>query len=124
MTVTKEECINHVSKRLGTRLRKLKGEDITMKKTKTGKTLKRSLLGGKNKLTDDVIDKLTSYYGQAVRHNVGKTVQSLRNDIIATFYHCSSIDENPRHLSCPIGSDSRLGASTIKPLHGPNATVT
>lgn len=104
--VEKEECINHVSKRLGTRLRKLKAEDVEVKETKTGKTYKRSVLGGKDKLTDNTISKLTSYYGQAVRRNIGRTVEDLRKDILSTYYHCSSTDENPRHSSCPEGTDS------------------
>ena len=104
--VKKEECINHVSKRLGTRLRKLKAEEVVEKQTKTGKTFRRSLLGGKNKLTDFVIDKLTNYYGQAVRRNVGKTTQMLRQDILSTFYHVSSTDAFPRHIYCPEGVNS------------------
>ena len=36
--VIKEECINHVSKRLGTRLRKLKKDLRVAKETKTEKT--------------------------------------------------------------------------------------
>lgn len=54
VTVTKEECINHVSKRLGTRLRQIKEQETIHIKTKTGKILK-SLLGVKNK-RDKLID--------------------------------------------------------------------
>lgn len=36
--VVKEHCVNHVAKRLGTRLRKLKSEYVEVKKTKTGTT--------------------------------------------------------------------------------------
>lgn len=39
----KEECVNHVSKRLGTRLRKLKKELSTSITTKTGKEVRRSV---------------------------------------------------------------------------------
>ena len=42
--VSKEECINHVSKRLGTRLRNLKKDLREPTKTKTGKTVMRSKL--------------------------------------------------------------------------------
>lgn len=50
-SVVKEECINHVQKRMGTRLRNLK-EELKVKTTKTGKVMKRSLVGGKHQLTD------------------------------------------------------------------------
>ncbi|GFU14070.1 uncharacterized protein TNCV_2536211 [Trichonephila clavipes] len=56
-SVTKLECIGHIQKRVGSRLRKLK------KNTKG--------LGGKGKLTDKFIDKLQNYYGIAIRRNVG-----------------------------------------------------
>lgn len=41
--VTKEECINHVSKRMGARLRKLKKETYEVITTKTGNEMKRSI---------------------------------------------------------------------------------
>ena len=49
--VVKEECINHVGKRMGTRLRELQKENVIVKETKTGKRFKRSVLGGSNMLT-------------------------------------------------------------------------
>ncbi|KAK4322815.1 hypothetical protein Pmani_006480 [Petrolisthes manimaculis] len=70
--VQKEECINHVSKRLGTRLRKLKKEMTTTVTTKTGKVMKKSVLGGAGQLTDNVINKLTRYFGKAIRGNKDK----------------------------------------------------
>ena len=55
----KEECINHVAKRLGTALRKLAASG-----KKAGVTL-----GGRGfgKLKQTTINKLTAYYGKAVR---------------------------------------------------------
>ncbi|GFU85425.1 uncharacterized protein TNCV_2387291 [Trichonephila clavipes] len=52
-SVTKYECIGHVQKRVGARLRKLKS--------------KNKNLSGKGKLTDSFIDRLQNYYGIAVR---------------------------------------------------------
>lgn len=104
--VEKHECINHVSKRLGTRLRKLKAEEVEHKETKTGKKYKKSVLSGKNKLTDFVIDKLTRYYGQSIRRNVNKTIEEMRRDTLAKLYHCSSTDEKPQHELCPVGESS------------------
>lgn len=100
--VTKEECVNHVSKRLGARLRKLREES----KEETASGRKRTTIGGKNKLTDKVIEKLTFYYGQAIRRNITGTTQAMQKDILASFYHCSSTDSDPRHGFCPLGKDS------------------
>ncbi|KYN01367.1 hypothetical protein ALC62_07840 [Cyphomyrmex costatus] len=53
--VTKKECIGHVQKRMGTRLRNLR---------KGAKNL-----GGRGKLTGKLIDELSIYYGLAIRRN-------------------------------------------------------
>ena len=55
----KYECIGHVQKRMGCRLRKRR------------KNVKG--LGGAGKLTDKMIDKLQNYYGISIRQNTGKT---------------------------------------------------
>lgn len=44
--------------------------------------MKKGVLDGKHRLTNHVIDKLTSYYGASIRRNKGKTVADLRIDII------------------------------------------
>jgi hypothetical protein len=104
--IIKEECVNHVCKRLGTRLRKLKADHFQMVETKAGRLQKRSLLGGQSKLTDPVINKLTSYFGIAIRNNKDKTAKEMREAILASYFHCSSTDNNQRHHLCPIGEDS------------------
>ncbi|KAK3877044.1 hypothetical protein Pcinc_018223 [Petrolisthes cinctipes] len=58
--VIKEEYLNHISKRLGTRLRALKIKLSEVVQTKTGKEMMKSKLGGIGKLT--VTDKLAGYY--------------------------------------------------------------
>jgi hypothetical protein len=83
--VSKKECIDHVQKRMGTRLRNLR------KKTKN--------LGGKGKLTMKLIDQLTIYYGLAIRRN-SNSLENMRNEIWATLYHKMSTDENPQHEKC------------------------
>lgn len=61
--IKKLECIGHIQKRMGTRLRKLKSDN-------KGIVLSDGLkLGGKNRLTSAVIDQLQTYYGQAIRTN-------------------------------------------------------
>ncbi|XP_071652157.1 uncharacterized protein [Temnothorax longispinosus] len=89
ITVNKKECIGHVQKRMGTRLRECK------KKNKG--------LGGKGKLTGK-IDKLTVYYGLAIRRNYDST-ENMKTAIWATYAHYSSTNENPKHDLCPAGAE-------------------
>ncbi|GFY09522.1 uncharacterized protein TNCV_4322011 [Trichonephila clavipes] len=89
--VTKLECIGHIQKRVGSRLRKLK------KNTKG--------LGGKGKLTDKFIDKLHNYYGIAIHSNVG-CLEKMQSAVIAASFHCCSSNQNPMHGQCPTGKDN------------------
>ncbi|EZA54492.1 hypothetical protein X777_05747 [Ooceraea biroi] len=88
--VIKSECVGHVEKRMGTRLRNIK---------------KEKKLGGRGKLTDARITKLTKYYGLAIRRNVN-SVQDMKRAIKATLDHLTSTDKNPKHKNCPPGNES------------------
>lgn len=80
IAIVKKECVGHVQKRMGSRLRECK-------KANPG-------IGGKNKLTAKLVDKLSLYYGLAIqRHNTSK--DDMKTAIWATFYHYSSTDNNP-----------------------------
>lgn len=104
--MNKLECVGHVQKRVGTRLRNLK-------KTQKG-------LGGKGKLTNKIIDKLQNYYGIAIRSN--STVSEMKKAIHATLFHVASSKKNNYHVHCPTGesswcrfnSDKATGLSTFK----------
>ena len=72
--VVKYECIDHVQKRVGNRLRKL------------NKTVK-----GLSGLTDSVIDKLQSYYGMAIRSN-DNDLQGMKSPVAAVMFHAASTD--------------------------------
>jgi hypothetical protein len=89
--IHKEECVNHVGKRLGTALRNLR---------------KAKKLGGRGegRLTDKVIDKLQIYYTRAIRKNVGNPEQ-MHKDVLCTLLHHTSTDETPRHRFCPPGDE-------------------
>ncbi|KAJ8673762.1 hypothetical protein QAD02_011490 [Eretmocerus hayati] len=95
--ISKEECLNHVAKRLTTGLRQVvavsKSQGIT--------------LGGKAKgaLTNRVITQLGSYYRSAIVRN-RNNVNQMQKDIMATLTHCSSTDEKPNHFKCPKGKSS------------------
>lgn len=90
LIVKKKECVGHVEKRMGSRLR-------NVKKTKK--------LGGKGKLTDKLIKELTIFYGLAIRRHPD-SVDDMYNAVWATFYHKISTNENPQHMYCPAGSQS------------------
>ncbi|KAK4316638.1 hypothetical protein Pmani_012217 [Petrolisthes manimaculis] len=89
--VEKQECINHVSKRLGTALLQAK---------KVGK------LGGRKKgaLTQDKVMRLAHYFGKAIKQDT--TVEDMKKDIFATLRHCQSTDAKPQHSTCPDGKYS------------------
>ncbi|GFT72603.1 uncharacterized protein TNCV_974491 [Trichonephila clavipes] len=100
--IEKLECIGHVMKRMGTRLRRLKAQ-------LKGQILSDgNCLSWKNRLTEHEIDNLRSYYGSAIRRN-HSSVQNMRQAIWAIFLHKLSTDEYPQHGFCPIGEDSWCG---------------
>ena len=100
--VQKEECVNHVARRLGTRLRKLKQDDFTVITTKSGKKMKRSVLRGAKKLTDIVIESMQRYFKKAISDYQNKSVTAMRDAIMASFYHaCSSDTATHLHNLCP-----------------------
>lgn len=109
--LAKLECVGHVQKRVGTRLRNLK------------KTVKN--LGGKGKLTNKTIDKLQNYYGIAVRANSGD-LEGMKSGIHAALFHVASSKKNLWHDHCPKGesswcryqSDKATGCNTYKPGPG------
>lgn len=91
--VEKKECVGHVQKRMGARLRKAKKEN-------------KGIGGrGAGKLTDKVINELSLYYGLAIRRN-SNSVEDMKRDVWATYFHKSSTDENPQHMNCPPGPSS------------------
>ncbi|KAK8748456.1 hypothetical protein OTU49_016156, partial [Cherax quadricarinatus] len=103
--VAKEECINHYAKRLRKRLTSLVKLHYTEKQLRTGKKRKQ-YHQKKGMLTDFVIDKLAQYFQKNLRENRGSDVVTMRNGILASFFHCSSTDDNPQHQLCPPGSAS------------------
>ncbi|XP_065069807.1 uncharacterized protein LOC135694862 [Rhopilema esculentum] len=102
ISIEKKECVGHVQKRLGSRLRKLK-VSYGKKKLGDGKTI-----GGRGRLTEKLIDKMQNYYGLAIRKNKGN-LDRMANDTLAGLYHISSNANNPRHDLCPKGKESWCG---------------
>ena len=108
-SIKKIECVNHVTKRMGTALRTL------VEKRKAQKLP----IGGRGKLTDDRIKKLTNYYGRAIKDNAG-TLKAMEDAVWASFFHTLSTDDDPHHERCPAGRQSwcfykRAEASSAAP---------
>ncbi len=82
--ITKKECVGHVQKRLGTRLRKLKSS-YTKRKLSGGKSI-----GGRGRLTDKMIDTMQNDYGLAIRQNK-HNLQGMINDVKAGHHLAISI---------------------------------
>ena len=100
LKVKKRECIGHVQKRVGYRLRELK------KRVKG--------LGGRGKLTKRVIDKLQNYFGIAIRSNVGN-LEGMKKSVLASLFHVASSEKASYHSAyCPKGPDSWCAAQKDK----------
>ncbi|KAK3887685.1 hypothetical protein Pcinc_003549 [Petrolisthes cinctipes] len=89
--IIKEECKNHLHKRVASRLFSLKRSMREKKETATGKVLV---------LTDATIKTLQWYYLVAVNRHIGGNWKDLKVDIMSPFFHCTSTDSNPRHGLC------------------------
>ena len=63
------------------------------------------LISGKGRLTDDVINKLTIYYGNALRKH-SDSLQDMQCAVWAIFYHTRATDTEPTHEFCPTGLTS------------------
>lgn len=93
--VTKEECVNHVQKRMGTQLRNFPKQRPAGSES----------LSGRGRLTGDLVNKLTSYYGWAIKSHKGD-VPAMHNAVMATYHHVTSNDAVSNHSLCPTGPDS------------------
>ncbi|XP_077539636.1 uncharacterized protein LOC144152274 [Haemaphysalis longicornis] len=62
-------------------------------------------LGGKGRLTGDLVTKLSSYYGWALKSHSGD-VRAMHKAVMATYHHITSNDTVSNHSLCPPGPDS------------------
>ena len=98
--VEKHECVNQVTKQMGSALRRLLREY-------KGKRLndEKSLGDAGGGLTILRCDSIQSFYGKCIRENKGN-VDKMSKEIKAIFYHYSSTADFPRHDHCPDGDSS------------------
>ena len=97
--VRKVECVGHIQKRMGGRLRRKK-RDLKGKKLTDGKTI-----GGRGRLSDSLIDTFQRYYGKALRQNKGD-LPGMEKAVKAIWHHYASTEDNPLHEYCPEGPGS------------------
>ena len=99
-TIVKSECVGHVQKRVGARLRSLK-------QSYKGKLLvDKKRFTGVGRMTDKVINTLQNYYGMCIRQNKGD-LYGMKKSVASLIHHCSEDDnDDNRHKYCPATGDS------------------
>lgn len=97
--IEKLECVGHVQKRMGTRLRTLKTK-LGKNKLSDGKTI-----GGQGRLTGSAIQQITTYYGLAIRRNTN-SLTKMKQAVWALYFHLISCDSEPAHGLCPKDEDT------------------
>lgn len=93
--IVKEDCINHVAKRMWTAIDRLK------KDAKNSDTP----LTGKGRITKTAHDKLAAYYACALRDNA-PDVDKMKAAVYASLFHSVSTNDDPHHTHCPKGPKS------------------
>ena len=82
----KLECVGHVQKQLGSRLRSLKKQAGRLEDGKS--------LSGTGQLSEKKINKLQVYYGDAIRDN-SHNLQAMQNAVMAIWHHSQTMNESP-----------------------------
>ncbi|GFT42298.1 uncharacterized protein TNCV_1786151 [Trichonephila clavipes] len=100
--VEKLECVGHVQKRMGTRLRNI------LKMSKGIKLSDGKNISGRGRLTLKEVDSIQHYYRLAIRKNLS-SVEDMKRAIWAIYFHKLSTEDNPQHALCPLGEDSWCG---------------
>lgn len=88
--IVKEDCINHIAKRMFNSLEKVKSEN-------------KALLN--RKLTQPKIVKITNIYAANLKYNA-PNVDKMKNGVLGGFFHMLSTDSAPNHKFCPDGEKS------------------
>ncbi|GFX66216.1 uncharacterized protein TNCV_341911 [Trichonephila clavipes] len=100
--VEKLECVGHVQKRMGTRLRNI------LKMSKGIKLSDGKNISGRGRLTLKEVDSIQHYYRLAIRKNLS-SVEDMKRAIWAIYFHKLSTEDNPQHALCPLSEDSWCG---------------
>lgn len=107
VTITKEECVGHVQKRLGSSLRNLR-KSLKGQKLEDGK-----FITGQGRLTDTIIEILQTDNGNAIRTH-SNDLEGMAKAIWAGLCHWASSADNLMHMHCPTGPDSWCGWQRVQ----------
>ena len=102
--VRKLDCVGHVHKRMGTNLRKYVDASKRLVMEDGGS------VGGKGRLTKVAMNRLGTYYGYAIKRNLGN-VAAMKRDILAVLYHScrpKNVDDAMRKKSTKKPSDGHV----------------
>ena len=100
--IEKAECVGHVQKRVGTRLRKFKSDCKDLMPSSYYENKKEKVKKMTFYLTHKFINRLQNYYGIAIRSSCKTSVPEMRKAVGAVLFHCSeAVDSNSRHQFCP-----------------------
>ncbi|GFW64163.1 uncharacterized protein TNCV_708681 [Trichonephila clavipes] len=88
--VEKLECVGHVQKRMGTRLRNI------LKMSKGIKLSDGKNISRRGRLTLKEVDSIQHYYGLAIRKNLS-SVEDMKRAIWAIYFHKLCTEDNPQH---------------------------
>ncbi|GFT68062.1 uncharacterized protein TNCV_713991 [Trichonephila clavipes] len=102
--VEKLDCVGHVQKRMGRRLRNI------LKMSKGIKLSDGKNISGRGRLTLKEVDSIQHYYGLAIRKNLS-SVEDMKRAIWAIYFHKLSTQDNPQHALCPLVF---VGIETLK----------
>ena len=90
--VKKIDCVGHVHKRMGANLRNWLDTNKKVVMEDLGR------VSGSGRLTKMAINRLSTYYGYAIRRNLGN-VERMKKDILAVLYH-SCLPRNAEDTGC------------------------
>ncbi|GFU86922.1 uncharacterized protein TNCV_3441921 [Trichonephila clavipes] len=96
--VEKLECVGHVQKRMGTRLRNI------IKMSKCIKLSNGKNISGRGRLTLKEVDSIQQYYGLAIRKKF-VICGGHERAIWAIYFHKLSTEDNPQNALCPLEKD-------------------
>ena len=89
--ISKVDCVNHVSKRIGSSLRELKKKAPPLSDGKGW--------GGAGRVTENTMKNMQKYYYRAIKNNLGN-VEATQRAVWAILYHRASTDAKPQHSYC------------------------
>ncbi len=106
--IKKEECVNHLSKIMGTGLMNVIEQCKAQKDP----------ISGKGKLTKAKVLKIQNYYARAIKDNAGD-IATTKKRVFAILFHMTSNDSNPNmfivHLEKNHGASGKEQLPKMKP---------